>query len=233
VIPPPPPGPAGAPRRWRAPRRIVGSAVVASATAFVLLTIAVVAQAPPLVRLDATVSAAAFRLAAGNDAWHTAMLRLTHTADGTVLVPIDIAVVVLLLLRRRWRDALFVAVATAGTSGLRALIRDAVARPRPADQLAPAAGWAYPSGHTSSAATAALIVIFLCWPLVRHRWARAALVAAAAGWAVAIGVSRVALVVHWPSDVVGAWLLVLTVVPAIAMITYRVPHPPVPDDPPR
>jgi undecaprenyl-diphosphatase len=84
--------------------------------------------------------------------------------------------------------------------------------------LAPAAGWAFPSGHTTASAAVALITVLVCWSMLRRRVSRVVLAGLAGAWAVAVGVSRVALVVHWPSDVAGGWLLVLAVVPMIALL---------------
>jgi undecaprenyl-diphosphatase len=47
---------------------------------------------------------------------------------------------------------------------------------------------------------------------------RRLLAAVASAWAAAVAVSRVALVVHWPTDVPGSWLLVLAIVPALAIL---------------
>ena len=41
--------------------------------------------------------------------------------------------------------------------------------------------------------------------------------AAVGGWALLVGASRVALVVHWPSDVLGGWLVALAAVPFAVM----------------
>ncbi|MFG3555707.1 hypothetical protein ACGGAQ_15150 [Micromonospora sp. NPDC047557] len=60
--------------------------------------------------------------------------------------------------------------------------------------------------------------MIVCWPLLSARWSRFALVGLAGLWAFAVGLSRVALVVHWPTDVVGAWLLVITIVPTVAVL---------------
>jgi undecaprenyl-diphosphatase len=87
-----------------------------------------------------------------------------------------------------------------------------VARPRPplADWAAGTTGLAYPSGH---ATTAALTAGLLIWAACRTTAPRPVLHAAAvlcAGWAVAVGAARVVLGVHWPTDVLGGWLFAST-----------------------
>jgi undecaprenyl-diphosphatase len=118
--------------------------------------------------------------------------------------------------------AAFAALALTVTPLARLIVLGLVARPRPVDQPAPAASWSFPSGHTTASATAALVVVMVCWPLLRARWSRFVLAAVAGGWAVIVGVSRVALVVHWPSDVLGGWLFALTMVLGIRWVTDRV-----------
>ncbi|MDI5962751.1 phosphatase PAP2 family protein [Streptantibioticus silvisoli] len=86
-------------------------------------------------------------------------------------------------------------------------VMEAIARPRPdrAGWAAPASGFSFPSGHTT---TSCLVAGVLCAVLaarlrpVAARWACAVV----AGWAVVVGLSRVYLGVHWAGDVAGGWL---------------------------
>ncbi|MEY9835096.1 phosphatase PAP2 family protein [Streptacidiphilus sp. EB103A] len=108
-----------------------------------------------------------------------------------------------------WRGALVGMTALALAELLRISLATAIARPRPprADWLAYASGHAFPSGHTT---TSALLAIGLSAALLRrsHRPpTRAAAVLGPALWAVAVGVDRVYLGVHWPTDVLAGWLL--------------------------
>ncbi|WP_426503172.1 phosphatase PAP2 family protein [Dactylosporangium sp. McL0621] len=161
----------------------------------------------PLVRGDAAVSGAALRFATGHHAWRTVMSAVTHSADTAVLL-IALPVGVLFALARRDRAGLaFLLGASAVATAARLTVLALVHRPRPAERLTATAGWAYPSGHTTSATVAAGIVVVLLWRLMPGPRARAALVGAAAGWAGLVGISRVALTAHWPTDVLGGWLL--------------------------
>ncbi|MFC4031990.1 phosphatase PAP2 family protein [Streptomyces polygonati] len=80
------------------------------------------------------------------------------------------------------------------------------ARPPVADWAVHVSGSAFPSGHTASSAMAAGL---LGWGLLRALPGRAgkALTAVGVTVAVAVGCSRVYLGVHWPTDVLGGWLL--------------------------
>ncbi|GAA3939167.1 phosphatase PAP2 family protein [Actinoplanes auranticolor] len=204
--------PAGGPIWWL---------VAGAAAAFLLLTLAVVQRFGPLVQFDAWVSAGAYDAALAHPAWRSVMYAVTWTANTTTITPVAAVATLLLIWRHRWWQALMLVVAMLGTAGLRWLVLTSIDRPRPADRLAPSSGWSFPSGHTTASATAALVAVLICWPLLRAQWARVLLVAVAAGWALAVGISRVALVVHWPSDVVGGWLFVAVVVPSIAVLVRR------------
>jgi membrane-associated phospholipid phosphatase len=75
-----------------------------------------------------------------------------------------------------------------------------------------------PSGHTSNAAAFGLALVLLVWPRAggATRWATCL---AAAAFVAFIGFTRVALLAHWPTDVLGGLLLAATVVPAAARAT--------------
>lgn len=192
------------------PGRRVLIIAAASAVLFAALTALVAARTGPLLTFDTAVSSAAWRVAVGHPFWRSSMTVVTTTGGPAVVTVAAVATVAVLLELRRWREAVFVAVTMLGSAGVRLIVLNAVARMRPVDRLAPAAGFSFPSGHTTGSAAAALTAIALVWPLLRGP-RRTFAVGAAGLWAVAVGVSRVALVVHWPTDVLGGWLLAVTV----------------------
>ena len=123
-----------------------------------------------------------------------------------VLAVASVVAGAVLLVRRRWRAAAFVVVATIGAWLVDNGLKELVGRERPLldEPVASSAGASFPSGHamTSAAAYGALLV--LVWPRLPSA-RRPVAVTAAVAVVVAIGATRVALGVHWPTDVLGGW----------------------------
>ncbi|WP_354641995.1 phosphatase PAP2 family protein [Kitasatospora camelliae] len=85
--------------------------------------------------------------------------------------------------------------------------KEAVARPRPhfPDPVAVGGGYAFPSGHALASALTCAVLVLLVWS--RATPAGRVVASTLAGLTVlAVGWTRVALGVHWPSDVLGGWL---------------------------
>lgn len=92
-------------------------------------------------------------------------------------------------------------------------------RPDLLDPVARATGYSFPSGHALNAALGAAVFLLVLLPRVGSR-AKKALVAAAIGLPLFTAYARVALGVHWTSDVVAGMLLGLAV-PAITIAVFQ------------
>lgn len=111
-----------------------------------------------------------------------------------------------LALRRRRRDALLLVAVFAGERLLVALLKlwfDR-ARPDPAGHEVAVHSMAFPSGHATNAMTLGLAFALI---LPRTREGRRRALPFALAFAFLVGATRPILAVHWPSDVLGGWIL--------------------------
>jgi undecaprenyl-diphosphatase len=106
-----------------------------------------------------------------------------------------------LLTRRRAAEAIALSAGLAITQITTQIIKGAVDRPRPGEGIVGADGFAYPSGHAAIAVTYLALAVVLS-RTVPPAW-RIAMVAGGTALAVAIGLSRVYLRVHYLTDAVG------------------------------
>ena len=108
---------------------------------------------------------------------------------------------------RRWASALLTAAATLSAGLMVTLLKAEVGRPRPTivPHLVDASGLSFPSGHSAGSAAVYLTVAALATQVVEGEAVRRYLIAVAVLLVGAIGVSRVYLGVHWPSDVMAGW----------------------------
>jgi undecaprenyl-diphosphatase len=132
---------------------------------------------------------------------------VTALGSHVVLIGLVAGVVGYLLLSARRRTALFVAVAVGSGALLSTVLKIGFARPRP--DLVPHAVTVYtasfPSGHAMLSALVYLTLGAMLMRVERRRRTRIYLLAFAAVIAAAVGISRVYLGVHWPTDVLGGW----------------------------
>ncbi|MGJ3265422.1 MAG: phosphatase PAP2 family protein [Salinarimonas sp.] len=140
--------------------------------------------------------------------WLEEMMRDFTALGGTgVLTLLTIAVVGFLLVAKLPRAALAVALAIGGGILLSTLLKSGFDRPRP--DLVPHGSIVYsasfPSGHSMMAATVYLTLAALMARVLRRRRLRAYLVGVAVLLTLLVGVSRVYVGVHWPTDVLAGW----------------------------
>lgn len=136
------------------------------------------------------------------------------------VVPVDIALTAGLLIARRWREATFAGVSFAGSALLNMATKQFFQRDRPTlwESIAPEHTFSFPSGHAMGSATLAMVVVLLCWH-TRWRWLA---VVVAGSFALLVGISRIYLGVHYPSDILGGFAAGIAWVSGVYLVLYRI-----------
>ena len=133
------------------------------------------------------------------------------TALGSMFFVVFITLVVIgfLLLAGQVGGAILVFVAVAGGTLLSQVLKDAFVRPRP-DIVAHGMETftaSFPSGHATLSAVTYLTLGALLMRLRARKREKAYIITVAVFLALAVGLSRLYLGVHWPTDVLAGWTI--------------------------
>lgn len=136
-----------------------------------------------------------------------AMRDITSLGSSSVLALITAAVIAYLLLIRQSGTALLIFVAVAGGQVLSSLLKVGVDRPRPelVSHLVNETSLSFPSGHAMLSAVTYLTLGSLASRFLHGRVTKTYVLGLAVLTTVLVGISRVYLGVHWPSDVLAGW----------------------------
>lgn len=146
-------------------------------------------------------------------AWITKFwLFLTWLGDTTPRIIVALLSIIVLLVLRRWRNALFIIGVLLSGIALSTVLKSWIGRPRPqlVKHLDHVSSMSFPSGHAINSTLFYLVIALIVAPLIAKLKIRYSLYVLAFTLSIATGVSRIALGVHWPTDVIAGWLIAAT-----------------------
>ena len=198
------------------------TAVGALVTGLTVLTVLVTIAWTPLVDADVRTVLAAHAAVSGHAVAITVLVAITNAGSPVAVAVLTAAAAAVLIRRRLPREATYVVLVWIVALTAETAVKHGVARPRPfmVEPLTTAAGFSFPSGHTTgtTALCASLLVVLVP---VLHRRGRVL----AAGVAVlapsAVAASRVLLGVHYPSDVAASVMIGILVAVLLAVLLSR------------
>lgn len=135
------------------------------------------------------------------------------------VVPVNVLILLWLVVRRRYRDGLFFGLAVIGSLAINLFAKNYFERVRPELWLsiAPEHSYSFPSGHAMGSVSLGVAVTLLCW---HSRW-RWPVFAAASVFILLVGMSRIYLGVHYPSDILAGWAASMAWVVAMYHLVAR------------
>ena len=151
--------------------------------------------------------------------WDTFFVLVSKLGYAWGVIPLDVLLVLGLGLKRHLREGLFAGIAVVGSSLLNLGAKHLFARGRPSlwDSIAPESTYSFPSGHAMGSMTLACVLVLLAWP-TRWRWP---VLLGAAVFTVLVGLSRIYLGVHYPSDILAGWAAAAAWAVASYVVVFR------------
>lgn len=134
---------------------------------------------------------------------------ITALGSGTLLTMITLFVVLYLALKKEIRSIIYVLSAAIGGGILVQLLKQFFARQRPeiVTHLVSEATMSFPSGHSAMSAVVYLSIAVLLTKVEKSYKTRVFLISTALIISFLVGLSRIYLGVHYPTDVLAGWML--------------------------
>ncbi|MFL6856093.1 MAG: phosphatase PAP2 family protein [Sphingomicrobium sp.] len=157
----------------------------------------------PGTMIDESISQAAGGWRAISPGFTAFAASFTELGGARVTLGLTLLAALSLIARRKFGLALILLVTVLAERELVEWLKELTARSRPLFGSIHPTSMAFPSGHSANSMTAFLAIALLAVPASYRR------PAAIAGLILSfmVGLSRIYLGVHWPSDVIGGWAL--------------------------
>ncbi|MDB5856250.1 MAG: phosphoesterase PA-phosphatase related protein [Herminiimonas sp.] len=131
------------------------------------------------------------------------MLAFSWAGSAYSLVPLNVLIFAFLVLKRRRGAAAFWLLVVAGAALLNLIAKHAFLRTRPTlwSSISPEITYSFPSGHAMNTMAVVVALTVLLW---NTSWRKVTL-ATGACFVLLVGLSRMYLGVHYPSDILAGW----------------------------
>lgn len=184
--------------------------ILATFTALLLLTllVGVKTHAPFIAAID---TAVIHTVVQHNAFLNPLVIVVTNLGNPPVVLALTLIIAVYFLTRGRYRIVTFIAVNMIGVNLANFLIKQAVQRPRPFIQntaikpLVTAGGYSFPSGHSAGAMLLFGTLFILAGLFITKTWSRRLSRFVCLAFVLAIGLSRIYVQVHFPTDVLAGY----------------------------
>jgi len=133
-----------------------------------------------------------------------------------------LCIVVLLLIYLEKKYAVMLGISTISSVVTNTIIKSIIRRPRPAHlRLITQGGYSFPSGHSMISICVYGFLIYLIYQEVRDKKLKIALITFFSFLIISIGLSRIYVGVHYPSDVLAGYLLASTLLITITTLCNK------------
>jgi undecaprenyl-diphosphatase len=136
------------------------------------------------------------------------MKGFTAIGSGIYIICIIVIMTAVLAVIGYRRELLFFIGVIGCSSLLNLALKTIFHRARPdIHRIIDASGFSFPSGHSMAAFTLYGIMIYFLWKHIHNIWIRTCVIFLGIMIVLMIGISRIYLGVHYPSDVIGGYLI--------------------------
>lgn len=133
---------------------------------------------------------------------------ITHIGGAKIVFVLTVLAIILI---KGLKNKLFLLTGIVGTAGLNVVLKHIIQRERPnINRLIPEKGYSFPSGHSMMSMAFYGMLIFLIFKYVKNTALKWTLIVILTILLSTIGITRIYLGVHYPSDVIGGFLVSLT-----------------------
>ncbi|MBD7965923.1 phosphatase PAP2 family protein [Fictibacillus norfolkensis] len=146
------------------------------------------------------------------------VLAFTHVGDAKVLAGLCLMGAIVHFIMKRWKNGLLLIGSILVSYGLNLLVKSLFERERPlTDRLLEEDGYSFPSGNAMVGTSFYLFAAFLLYERYPKRW----ILVAGAILPFLLGVNRVYIGVHYPSDILAGFTLGIVLFILLSKLTAK------------